>query len=194
MTMPLLEGLHGPAKMSKSLDNYVGIAEAPDEMFGKLMSISDERMWRYYELVSFCSLEEIERLKASVDEGENPRDVKFLLAEEIVARFHDAASAERARDSFIARHRRGEVPEDVEERVVTTSDAELGIAHVLRDAELASSTSEAIRLIKQGAVRVDNKRVEDQKSLLEAGGPSLLIQVGKRRVARVRLVRDTAGR
>jgi len=194
MTMPLLEGLHGPAKMSKSLDNYVGITEAPDEMFGKLMSISDERMWRYYELVSFRSLEEIERLKASVDEGANPRDVKFLLAEEIVARFHDAASGERARESFIARHRHGEVPEDIEERIVTTLDAELGIAHVLRDAELASSTSEAIRLIKQGAVRVDNERVDDQKALLEAGGPSRLIQVGKRRIARVRLVRDTAGR
>ena len=185
--MPLLEGLDGVNKMSKSLGNYVGISEPAGEIFGKLMSISDELMWRYFELLSFRSVEDIADLKHRADEGENPRDIKYLLAAEIVTRFHDAAAARKAQADFIARHRHGEVPDELEERVVTCPERTLGIAHLLRDAALVASTSEAIRLINQGAVRVDEKRVDDPKTAIEADDTVRVYRVGKRKYARIRL-------
>lgn len=189
LTMPLLEGLDGVNKMSKSLDNYVGISEPPNEMFGKLMSISDDLMWRYFELLSFRSATEIEALSARVSYGENPRDIKFLLAEEIVARFHDAASATRARDEFIARFQRGALPDDIPEVSVAAPAEGLGIAHVLKSAGLVASTSEALRMISQGAVRVDGERIEDRKLMISVGSEGVF-QVGKRRVARVSVTGD----
>ena len=187
LTMPLLEGLDGVNKMSKSLDNYIGITEAPGEMFGKLMSVSDDLMWRYFELLSFRPLHELEELKKRVTAGENPRDVKYLLAEEIVTRFHDTAAADKAKQAFIDRHRHGAIPEEMEERELRSANPEMGIAHILRDAGLTASTSEAIRMIKQGAVRIDNERVDDPKLSVAVGQPSSVYQVGKRRFARVTL-------
>jgi tyrosyl-tRNA synthetase len=186
MTMPLLEGTDGVNKMSKSLGNYIGIAEPPGEMFGKLMSISDELMWRYFNLVSLRPLAAIERFRREVDEGRNPRDVKYLLALEIVERFHDSAAARAAQAAFIARHRDKTLPEDLEETVLTSAEP-LGIRYVLQRAQLASSASEAVRMIKQGAVRIDNQRVDDPDVLIAVGGPSQVFQVGKRRFARVRV-------
>ncbi|MCS4504217.1 tyrosine--tRNA ligase [Arhodomonas aquaeolei] len=186
LTMPILEGLDGVQKMSKSLGNYVGIREGADDMFGKLMSVSDDLMWRYFELLTFRPLAEIERLRQSVAEGRNPRDVKFELAEELVGRFHDAAAATRARESFIARFQKGAMPEQMQEVDLDVSGDGLGIASVLKEAGLTPSTSEALRMIKQGAVRIDGERVEDRGLTLGAGGP-MVIQVGKRRFARVRL-------
>jgi len=184
LTMPLLEGLDGVNKMSKSLDNYVGIAEPPGEMFGKLMSISDELMWRYFDLLSFRSATEIKALSKRVRDGENPRDIKFLLAEEIVARFHDETTATRARDEFVARFQHGALPADIPDVSVAAPPEGLGIAHVLRSAGLVASTSEAIRMIDQGAVRVDGERIEDRKLLISVGSEGVF-QVGKRRVARI---------
>ncbi len=186
MTTPLLEGLDGVQKMSKSLGNYVGITDAPGEMFGKLMSISDELMWRYFELLSFRSLDDIAGLKRSVDEGANPRDIKFELGMEIVARFHDDAQAIAARDEFVARFREGVLPEDMPELTLKTDGGQLGIAHLLKGAGLVSSTSEAFRMIKQGAVRIDGERIEDRSLMLDAGTANVY-QVGKRRIARVSL-------
>ncbi len=186
MTMPLLEGLDGINKMSKSLGNYIGITEAPDEMFGKLMSISDELMWRYFELLSFRSNADLERLKQGVAAGRNPRDVKFELGVEIVDRFHGAGSGAQARDAFIARFQQGALPEDVAEITLAAAAGPLGIAQVLKGAGLVPSTSEAFRQLKQGAVRVDGARVEDGTLTFAAGGTHLF-QVGKRRVARVKI-------
>ena len=187
MTMPLLEGLDGINKMSKSLGNYIGITEAPDEMFGKLMSISDELMWRYFDLLSFRSNADLERLKQGVAAGRNPRDVKFELGVEIVDRFHGAGSGAQARDAFIARFQQGALPEDVAEITLAAAAGPLGIAQVLKGAGLVPSTSEAFRQLKQGAVRVDGARVEDGTVTFAAGGTHLF-QVGKRRVARVKIV------
>jgi len=184
LTMPLLEGLDGVNKMSKSLGNYIGITEAPDEMFGKLMSISDELMWRYFELLSFRPNAEIARLRREVGEGRNPRDVKFELGVEIVERFHGAGAGERARDAFVARFSQGALPQDVPEVTLEATAGALGIAHVLKGAGLVPSTSEAIRQLKQGAVRVDGARVEDPATSFVAGA-SHVFQVGKRRLARV---------
>jgi tyrosyl-tRNA synthetase len=184
LTMPLLEGLDGVNKMSKSLGNYVGIAEPPGEMFGKLMSISDELMWRYFELLSFKPIADIESLRAEIADGKNPRDVKFLLAEELVARFHDAAAATMARTEFVARFQQGALPADLPEVAVKAPVEGLGIAHLLKSAGLAASTSEAIRLIDQGAVRLDGERIEDRKLMIPVGSKAV-IQVGKRRLARV---------
>ena len=186
MTMPLLEGLDGVNKMSKSLGNYIGITEAPDEMFGKLMSISDELMWRYFDLLSFRSNADLERLKQAVAAGRNPRDVKFELGVEVVDRFHGAGSGAQARDAFIARFQQGALPEDLAEITLTAAGGPLGIAQVLKGAGLVPSTSEAFRQLKQGAVRVDGARVEDGTLTFAAGGTHLL-QVGKRRVARVKI-------
>ncbi|MDQ1346393.1 MAG: tyrosyl-tRNA synthetase [Pseudomonadota bacterium] len=186
MTMPLLEGLDGANKMSKSLGNYIGITEAPDEMFGKLMSISDELMWRYFDLLSFRSNADLERLKQEVAAGRNPRDVKFELGVEIVDRFHGAGSGAQARDAFIARFQQGALPEDVAEITLAAAPGPLGIAQVLKGAGLVPSTSEAFRQLKQGAVRVDGARVEDGTLTFAAGGTHLF-QVGKRRVARVKI-------
>lgn len=186
MTTPLLEGLDGVQKMSKSLGNYVGITDAPGEMFGKLMSISDELMWRYFELLSFRSLDDVAGLHKRVDDGMNPRDAKFELALEIVTRFHDANAAEAAKREFISRFREGEMPEDMPELTLEAQDGELGIAHLLKSAGLVSSTSEAFRMIKQGAVRIDGERVEDRSLTIDAGSTNVY-QVGRRRFARVNL-------
>jgi tyrosyl-tRNA synthetase len=186
MTTPLLEGLDGVQKMSKSLDNYVGITEPPAEMFGKLMSITDELMWRYYDLLSFRSNEEIRDLKTAVADGMNPRDAKFELAMEIVARFHDAGAAEAAKLEFISRFREGAMPEDMPELTLEAEDGTLGIAYLLKGAGLVSSTSEAFRMIKQGAVRIDGERVADRSLTIDAGSTNVY-QVGRRRFARVSL-------
>ena len=189
MTMPLLVGLDGVNKMSKSLGNYVGIAEPPGEMFGKLMSISDELMWRYFELLSARSLAEIAALKERAAQGENPRDIKFLLAEEIVERFHDRASAEAAHADFVARPREQAVPQDLPrlEVGVEPGAAGIGIAHLLKAAGLVASTSEALRLIDQGGVRVDGERVEARATTIPVGREHVY-QIGKRRFARVAVV------
>lgn len=185
LTVPLLEGLDGVNKMSKSLGNAIGIDESPGEILGKLMSISDELMWRYFELLSFRSLAEIEALKTRVADGENPRDIKFLLAREIVTRFHDEAAAEQAQKDFISRHRHGRAPDQMPEVVLNCPDAALGIAYILRDCGLVSSTSEAIRMVNQGAVRVDGDRISDPRLVLGADGLPKTVQVGKRKFARV---------
>jgi len=184
LTMPLLEGLDGVNKMSKSLGNYIGITEPPDDMFGKLMSISDDLMWRWFDLLSFRPNAEIERLKQDVAGGRNPRDVKFELGVEVVDRFHGAGSGARARDAFVARFSQGALPEDIAEVTLAADSGALGIAHVLKGAGLVPSTSEAFRQLKQGAVKVDGARVEDA-SLAFAAGSTHLFQVGKRRLARV---------
>jgi len=186
MTTPLLEGLDGVQKMSKSLDNYIGITDAPGEMFGKIMSVSDELMWRYFEVLSFRSLEDIEHLKKSVDEGMNPRDAKFELGMEIVARFHSDAAAEGARQEFIARFQKGAMPDEIPEKALDSQDGKLGIAHLLKGAGLVGSTSEAFRMIKQGAVKIDGERVEDRGLEIEAGSTHIY-QVGKRKFSRVTL-------
>ena len=186
ITMPLLEGLDGVQKMSKSVGNYVGITEPPGEMFGKLMSVSDELMWRYFELLSFRSLDEIAGLHKRIDSGMNPRDAKFELAMEIVERFHDASAASAARDEFVARFQQGAMPEDMPELTLESRSGRLGIAHLLKDAGLVTSTSEAFRMIKQGAVRIDGVRVEDRALQIDAGSTSVY-QVGKRKFSRVSL-------
>jgi tyrosyl-tRNA synthetase len=184
MTMPILEGLDGVQKMSKSLNNYIGIKEPADEMFGKLMSISDELMWRYFELLSFRPIAEIEQLRREVEDGANPRDVKFQLGRELVARFHDHAAAESAQANFIARFRQGALPENMPEFSLSAGNSALGIASLLKEAGLVSSTSEAFRMIKQGAVRIDGERVTDRELAVDT--PSTHVyQVGKRRYARV---------
>jgi tyrosyl-tRNA synthetase len=184
ITLPLLEGLDGVQKMSKSLDNYVGITEDPGEMFGKLMSISDDLMWRYFDLLSFRSNEEIEALKSEVESGRNPRDVKFLLCEEIIERFHDRAAAEAARDSFIARFQQGHMPDDIPEKALDSGGEGMGIATALGQCDMTSSNSEAFRLIKQGGVKIDGERVSDRTLQLAPGFEGVL-QVGKRKFCRV---------
>ena len=186
MTVPLLEGLDGVNKMSKSLGNYIGITEAPDQMFGKLMSISDDLMWRYFDLLSFRSNAELEKLRQDVAGGRNPRDVKFELGMEIVERFHGAGSGARARDEFVARFQQGAMPEDIAEISLAAGAEGLGLAHVLKGAGLVPSTSEAFRQLKQGAVKVDGERVEDGSRTFAAGATHVF-QVGKRRLARVTL-------
>lgn len=187
MTLPILEGLDGVQKMSKSLGNYVGITDSPDSMFGKLMSISDDLMWRYFELLSWRPAAEVARLAEEVQAGRNPRDVKMELAGEIISRFHDAQAARQAADDFVARFRRGEIPDDLPEvRLPAPADGLL-IGNLLKQAGLAPSTSEALRLIAQGGVQLDGERVSDKGLKLAAGG-SHVVQVGKRRFARVILL------
>lgn len=188
LTMPILEGLDGVQKMSKSLNNYIGINEPPEEMFGKLMSISDELMWRYFELLSFRPMDEIARLKREVEAGANPRDIKFQLGREIVTRFHDAGAAEAAEAAFIARFQKGALPEEMPDVTLQAPpDAGLGIGTLLKESGLVESTSEAFRLIRQGAVRCDGERVED-RNLVILPGNTHVIQVGKRRFARVSVI------
>jgi tyrosyl-tRNA synthetase len=184
LTMPILEGLDGVQKMSKSLNNYIGINDKPGDMFGKLMSISDDLMWRYFELLSFKGLDEIESWKQDVAEGANPRDVKFKLALEIVERFHTETEAKAAHEEFINRFRKGAMPDDIPEVSLTTDDGTLPIANLLKNAGLTQSTSDALRMVRQGAVKVDGEKIEDTRLVIEA--PSTHIyQVGKRRFARV---------
>jgi len=187
LTMPLLEGLDGVQKMSKSLNNYIGITESPKDMFGKLMRISDDLMWRYFELLSFRALGEIEALRRAVANGRNPRDVKFELAREIVARFHDAASAEAAQRGFIEQFSHVAVPQDIPVFEIAAGAGEsVPLVTIIKDAGLTASTSEARRMIKQGAVKVDQERVSDLDLTLRAG-TDIVLQVGKRRFARVRV-------
>jgi len=186
ITMPILEGLDGVQKMSKSLGNYVGITEPPDEMFGKLMSISDDLMWRYYELLSFRPLDEVDRWRKQCEDGANPRDYKVRLAQEIVERFHGAPAARAALETFEARFKRGALPDDLELVRLQAYDGTYAIANLLKDAGLTASTSESYRMLKQGAVRIDGERVSDQKLLLPAG-TTHIYQVGKRRFAKVQL-------
>ncbi len=183
LTTPLLEGLDGVQKMSKSLGNYVGIDEPPGEMFGKLMSVSDDLMWRYFELLSFRPKKEVLALGQAVTDGRNPRDVKFELARELVARFHGPAAAEGAQEEFVARFQRGALPEDMPEIAISCGRGPVGIADILRQAQLTGSNSEAFRMISQGAVRVDGERVVDRGVELPEG--TYVVQVGKRRVARI---------
>lgn len=186
LTMPLLEGLDGVNKMSKSLGNYVGISESPREMFGKLMSVSDELMWRYYDLLSFRSSDEIRGLKSAVAAGRNPRDVKVELAQEMVERFHDQAAAAMALEDFEARFRQGAIPDDIPEFVLVGADDGLSIVQALRQAGLTASTSEAMRMIDQGGVRLNGEKVTD-KALEMRGRESFVLQIGKRKFARLRL-------
>jgi tyrosyl-tRNA synthetase len=185
ITMPLLEGLDGVNKMSKSLGNYVGIAEPPEVMFGKLMSISDELMWRYFELLSFRPLGDIEALKRAAAEGRNPRDIKFELAQEIVARFHDGAAAERAQRDFIARVSEKAVPTNLEPKVLRVDHAGMRIANALKEGGLAASSSEANRKIEEGAVKVDGTRISD-RGLTFFAGADHVFQLGSRRFARLK--------
>jgi len=188
MTVPILEGLDGVQKMSKSLNNYIGVNDPPVEMFGKLMSISDQLMWRYFELLSFRPLAEVEALRRGVEEGANPRDVKMQLGQEIVARFHDRAAAETARQAFVDQFSKGALPDNIPELTVSATDADgIALSKALKEAGLCASGSEASRQIQQRAVRVDQQRVEDRGLLLQRGC-SYLLQVGPRRFARVSVV------
>ncbi len=187
ITTPILEGLDGVQKMSKSLANYIGIDESADEMFGKIMSISDELMWRYYELLSFRPLEEIEQFKKDIEGGANPRDIKFLLGEEIVERFHDKDAAGKVRDNFISRFKKNEIPDDLPEVEVKAVDGFIGIPNLLKESGLTASTSDAMRMIKQGAVKKDGEKIDD-KSHQTAAGETAIFQVGKKRIVKVSVV------
>lgn len=185
VTMPLLEGLDGVQKMSKSLGNYIGVQEPAAEMFGKLMSVSDELMWRYFELLSFRPMTEVEELRQAVAAGRNPRDVKFELAGEVVARFHGRAAAATARDGFIAQFQKGVLPENMPEIELAAKGDGLMVAQILKSAGLTPSTSEAHRMVKQGAVKIDGERVADSRREMAPG--NYIFQVGKRKFARVAL-------
>jgi tyrosyl-tRNA synthetase len=184
LMMPLLEGLDGVQKMSKSLGNYIGITDSPTEMFGKIMSISDVLMWRYYELLSFKPLAEIEAYKTDIENGKNPRDVKIDLAKELIARFHDETAAQAAHDEFINRFQKGALPDDMPEIEITAEGGEIGIANLLKEAGLVASTSDAFRMIKQGAAKIDSEKVTERGLIIKAG-TSAVYQVGKRKFARI---------
>lgn len=186
LMMPLLEGLDGVQKMSKSLNNYIGITDTPTEMFGKVMSISDDLMWRYYQLLSFKPLTEIAEYKAKIEAGANPRDTKIELAKELIARFHDQEQAEKAHQEFINRFQKGAMPDEMPEFNFSPEGGEIAIANLLKDAGLVASTSEAMRMIKQGAVKIDGEKVTDNKLMLTQGSKAVY-QVGKRKFARVEL-------
>lgn len=184
LTLPILEGLDGVQKMSKSLNNYIGINDAPNDMFGKIMSISDALMWRYFELLSFRPMVEIEGFRQEIDQGKNPRDVKFLLAEEVIARFHSVQAATSARQSFIAQFAKNKIPDNIPELNFDASDEGYPIANLLKDAGLCSSTSDAMRMIQQGAVKIDGEKIAD-KSIRIQSGTEAVFQVGKRKFAKL---------
>ena len=186
ITVPILEGLDGKNKMSKSLDNYVGIDESPNEMFGKIMSISDELMWRWFELLSFKSIEEIDALKADQAKGKNPRDIKIDLAKELIARFHDDKSADLAESDFINQFQKKNIPDDIEEVSLTLSKSSIPLVNLLKDCGMTSSTSEAMRMIQQGAVRIDEEKIIDTKHIISSG-TSAIYQVGKRKFKKITL-------
>lgn len=188
MTMPLLEGLDGVQKMSKSLNNYIGIDEAPDVMFGKVMSIADDLMWRYLDLLSFHSIAEIDQWHREVDAGKNPRDVKVNFAMEIVERFHGQLAAKKAYEDFVARFVKHEIPENIEAISLTITEQEISIAQILKRANLVPSTTEANRMIEQGAVKIDGEKIEDRNLKIPASSEHVY-QVGKRRFAKVALVK-----
>ncbi len=187
LTMPLLEGLDGVNKMSKSLGNYVGINEAPNEIFGKLMSVSDSLMWKYIELLSFEPLSVVEKWKQEIASGRNPRDIKVGFAQEIVARFHDKQAAELALADFETRFRQGAMPEDMPEVAVVSSADSMPIANVLKEAGLTGTTSESMRMIQQGGVKLDGEKISD-KALHIAKGANVVLQIGKRKFARVKII------
>lgn len=184
LTMPILEGLDGVQKMSKSLNNYIGIDDAPKDMFGKIMSISDDLMWRYFELLSFRPMREIEAFKQAMAAGKNPRDIKFLLAEEIITRFHSETEATAAREGFIAQFAKNKIPDDIPELNFEAPAGGYPIANLLKDASLCGSTSDAMRMIQQGAVKIDGEKVAD-KSLKIMQGTESVFQVGKRKFAKL---------
>jgi len=183
LTVPILEGLDGVQKMSKSLDNYIGITDTPNDMFGKLMSVSDELMWRYFELLSFRPIEDIENFEQQIKDGANPRDIKFLLCEEIISRFHDQASAESAKADFIQRFQKNAIPDDMPEVAINLGEGML-IGLLAKEAQLCPSTSEAMRMVKQGAVKIDGEKIEDPRKLITEQR-SFVLQVGKRKFARI---------
>ena len=185
LTVPILEGLDGTNKMSKSLNNFIGIDESPEEMFGKIMSISDELMWRWFELLSFISEKEINNLRQQVDEGTNPRDIKFLLAEELVDRFHETGHGASCRESFLQRFQKGSLPDDIKEISINLDSDSIPLTNLLKNADMTSSTSEAMRLIKQGGVKIDSEKVLDPKKEIQKGSEAIY-QVGKRKFLKIR--------
>ncbi|AEP29006.1 tyrosine--tRNA ligase [Brumicola nitratireducens] len=187
LMMPLLEGLDGVQKMSKSLNNYIGITDSPTEMFGKIMSISDELMWRYYDLLSFKPIDEIKQLKEDMDKGKNPRDIKIALAQELIARFHSEAEADAALQDFIQRFQKNAIPDEMPEIEITMDAEGIAIGNLLKQADLVASTSDAMRMIKQGAVKIDGEKVTDTRLILQTKGENVY-QVGKRKFARISLI------
>ena len=186
LTVPILEGLDGTNKMSKSLNNYIGVDEAPDEMFGKIMSISDDLMWRWFELLSFISEKEIASLKNEMDAGKNPRDIKFILAEELVNRFHADGVGEACKESFLQRFQKGLMPEDIPSISIDIDGDSIPLVNLLKNTEMVASTSEAARLIKQGGVKIDSKKVEDPKLEIKKGSEAIY-QVGKRKFLKIKV-------
>ena len=186
ITVPILEGLDGVKKMSKSLDNYIAIDEDPDDMFGKIMSISDELMWRWFELLSFIPEEEIAKLKTEMDSGKNPRDIKFVLAEELVDRFHNEGDGKKCKDTFLKRFQKGQMPDDIESIQVDIEGNSILLVNLLKDANMIASVSEGNRLIKQGGIKIDGEKVEDQKLEVNKGSENIY-QVGKRKFLRIKV-------
>lgn len=187
LTVPILEGLDGTNKMSKSLNNYIAIDEEPNDMFGKIMSISDELMWRWFELLSFITEKEIEVLKKQMEEGANPRDIKFLLAEELVDRFHSDGQGSKCKEAFLQRFQKGQIPEDIPSLTVEIDGDSIALPNLLKNSEMASSTSEAMRLIKQGGVKIDSVKVEDPKLEIQKSSEALY-QVGKRKFLHIKII------
>ena len=183
LTVPILEGLDGVQKMSKSLNNYIGINDAPSDMFGKLMSVSDELMWRYFELLSFRPVDDIKSFERQIEDGKNPRDIKFLLCEEIVTRFHDAAAAQTAKHDFIQRFQKNAIPDDMPDVHLSFQDG-IAIANLIKEAQLCNSTSEAMRMVKQGAVKIDGEKISDPRQIINET-KVFVLQVGKRKFARI---------
>ena len=186
LTVPILEGLDGTNKMSKSLNNFIGIDEKPEEMFGKIMSISDELMWRWFELLSFISETEIKNLRKQVDDGTNPRDIKFILAEELVDRFHEKGNGASCKESFLQRFQKGSLPEDIKEISLEIDTNTIPLTNLLKNTEMTSSTSEAMRLIKQGGVKIDSEKVADPKFEIQSGSEAIY-QVGKRKFLKIKI-------
>ena len=186
ITVPILEGLDGVKKMSKSLDNYIAIDEDPDDMFGKIMSISDELMWRWFELLSFIPEEEIAKLKAEMESGKNPRDIKFVLAEELVDRFHNEGDGEKCKDTFLKRFQKGQMPDDIESIQVDIEGDSILLVNLLKDTKMIASVSEGNRLIEQGGIKIDSEKVEDQKFKVNKGSENIY-QVGKRKFLKIKV-------
>ena len=186
ITVPILEGLDGVKKMSKSLDNYIAIDENPDDMFGKIMSISDELMWRWFELLSFIPEEEIAKLKAEMESGKNPRDIKFVLAEELVDRFHNEGDGEKCKDTFLKRFQKGQMPDDIESIQVDIEGDSILLVNLLKDTKMIASVSEGNRLIQQGGIKINSEKVEDQKLEVNKGSENIY-QVGKRKFLRIKV-------
>ena len=186
ITVPILEGLDGVKKMSKSLDNYIAIDENPDDMFGKIMSISDELMWRWFELLSFIPEEEIAKLKAEMESGKNPRDIKFVLAEELVDRFHNEGDGEKCKDTFLKRFQKGQMPDDIESIQVDIEGDSILLVNLLKDTKMIASVSEGNRLIQQGGIKIDSEKVEDQKLEVNKGSENIY-QVGKRKFLKIKV-------